>query len=60
LYPCIISSIHEYASVVGSVVGYGSPDGIKLLVTLARSIDPNHIGTLVIENATVSILVGKI
>ncbi|VVH63436.1 Putative insecticidal toxin complex, partial [uncultured Gammaproteobacteria bacterium] len=32
------------------------PDGIKLLVTLARSIDPNHIGTLVIENATVSIL----
>jgi hypothetical protein len=24
------------------------PDGIKLLVTLARSIDPNHIGTLVI------------
>ena len=31
------------------------PDGIKLLVTLAKSIDLNHIGNLVMENTTVSI-----
>jgi hypothetical protein len=35
---------------------FACTDGIKLLVTLARSIDPNHIGNLVIENATASIL----
>ncbi|VVH66147.1 hypothetical protein BSPLISOX_1203, partial [uncultured Gammaproteobacteria bacterium] len=38
---------------------HGLPDGKKLLATLAKSIDPNHIGNLVIEDITVSILEDK-
>jgi hypothetical protein len=38
---------------------HGLPDGKKLLATLAKSIDPNHIGNLVMEDVTVSILEDK-
>jgi hypothetical protein len=51
-------SIHLLTSELNIWIGdaHNLPDGIKLLATLAKSIDPNHIGNLVIENATVSIL----
>jgi hypothetical protein len=40
-------------------IACGLPDGRKLLATLAKSIDPNHIGNLVMEDVTVSILEDK-